>query len=71
MQGRFDGKPEGKGLLQRRSCRLEDNDKFNLKGVEWECVDCIHLAEDVDEVWTVVSTVMYFWCQREVNYSTN
>jgi len=38
------GKPEGKRLLRRPRRRWEDNIRMNLKKIEWEGVDVMHLA---------------------------
>ena len=44
----FVGKPEGKDLLQM--CRLiwDYNTKMDLKDMEWEVVDFIHVTQDID-----------------------
>jgi len=51
-------RPERKMPLGRRGHRREDNIKMDLRAVEWESVDCIHLAEHTDQWWAVVNTVM-------------
>jgi hypothetical protein len=40
------GKPEGKRLGGRPRCRWEDNIRMDLRGIGWEGVDWMHLAED-------------------------
>jgi hypothetical protein len=42
------GKPEGKNILERPSCRLEDNIKKDLREIEWGGMDWIHLAQGRD-----------------------
>jgi hypothetical protein len=42
------GKPEGMRPLGRRGYRKEDNIKKDLKGIEWEGSDWIHLVLDKD-----------------------
>jgi hypothetical protein len=32
--------------------------RMNLREIEWDAVDWIHLAEDRDQWWAVVNTVM-------------
>lgn len=49
---------EGKRPLRRPRCRSDDNIKTDLKEIDWEGVDWIHLAQDVDKVSALVSTVM-------------
>jgi hypothetical protein len=43
------GKPEGKRLLGRSSCRLESNIKMDLKQMRWAGVDWINLDQDRDK----------------------
>jgi hypothetical protein len=38
--------PEGKRPLERSWRRWEDNIKMNLKGIRYEVMNCIHLAQD-------------------------
>jgi hypothetical protein len=52
------GKPEGKRSLGRPRCKYEDNIRVNLKEIEWECVDRIHLAQDKDHWRPLVNTVI-------------
>jgi hypothetical protein len=43
------GKPEGKIPLRRHTYRLDDNIKMGIKGIEWDVVDWINLAQDKDK----------------------
>jgi hypothetical protein len=51
-------KPEGKKLLRRHRRKWEGNIGRDLKGIGWEVVDWIHLAEDMNPWWTPVNTIM-------------
>jgi hypothetical protein len=44
----LDGRPEGKRALGRPRHRWEDI-RINLRGIGWEDVDWIHLAQDRDQ----------------------
>jgi hypothetical protein len=50
------GKPKGTGHLGRNRRRYEDNIKMDLRGIEWEGVDFMYLAQDKDQ-WRA-NTVM-------------
>jgi hypothetical protein len=39
------GKPEGKSLLGKHICRLEDNIKKDLREIEWSGMDWINMAQ--------------------------
>jgi hypothetical protein len=52
------GKPEGKRILGRRRRRWVDNIKIHLREIRWDGVGWIDLAEDRDQWWALVSTVM-------------
>jgi hypothetical protein len=52
------GKPEGKRPLGRPRRRWEDWMRMDLGEIEWGCVEWIHLAQDRDQWWAVVNTVM-------------
>jgi hypothetical protein len=52
------GKPEGKRSLVRTRRRWEDNIKMDLREILWESVDWMYLAQDRDQWWAVVNTVM-------------
>jgi hypothetical protein len=54
----FVGKPEGKRPLRRRRRRMEDNVKMELREIELEDADWIHLAQDTVRWRAVVNTVM-------------
>jgi hypothetical protein len=53
-------KPEGKRPLGRPRRRWEDNIRMDLKKKERESVNWIHLAQDSDQWWALVNTVMNF-----------
>jgi Lhr-like helicase len=53
-------KPERKSLLRRPRCRWEDNIRMYLREVEWEFVDWIQPAQNSDQCWVLVYTVMNF-----------
>jgi hypothetical protein len=38
--------------------RWDDNIRMDLREIGWEGVDWIHLAQDRDQWWTLVNTVM-------------
>jgi hypothetical protein len=42
------GIPEGKRPLEGRRCRCEDNTRIDLKAIDCEVMDWIHLAQDRD-----------------------
>jgi hypothetical protein len=44
----FVGKPEGKRPLRRPRHRWVDNIKVDLREIEWDCVDWIHMVQDRD-----------------------
>jgi hypothetical protein len=54
----FVGKPKGKRQLGRRRCRWEDNIRIDLRKRELEVVDWMNLAQDKNQRWAVVNTVM-------------
>jgi hypothetical protein len=43
------GKPEGRRQLERSRCKLVDNIKMDLRGIEWDGMDWIDLAQDRDK----------------------
>jgi len=49
-QGRLGGgeRPDGKGTLERPSCRWEDNIKIDLQEVKCGSMDCNELAQEKD-----------------------
>jgi hypothetical protein len=51
------GKPEGKRPLGRTRCKWEDNGRTDLREM-WEGVEWICLAQDRDQLWDVVNTLV-------------
>jgi hypothetical protein len=45
-------------LKGRQGHRLEDNNKIILRGIGWEGVDWIYLAQDRNQWWALVNMVM-------------
>jgi hypothetical protein len=54
-------KPERKRPLGRPMRSWEDNIRMYLRELGWEVVDWMHLAQDRDQWWAVVNTVMSLW----------
>jgi len=54
------GKSEGKRTLGRPTRRWKDI-TMALREIGWEAVDWIHLAQDRDQWWAFVNTVMNNW----------
>jgi hypothetical protein len=52
------GKPEGKRPLGRSRRRWMDNVKIDLRGIGWDDMDWIYLAQDRDQWRALVNTVM-------------
>jgi hypothetical protein len=52
------GKPEGKRSHGRTKRRWEDNIRIDLREIGWESLDWIHLAQDRNQRWALVNTVM-------------
>jgi hypothetical protein len=52
------GKPQGKRPLGRPSLRWVDNIKLDLREIGWTGMDCIDLAQDIDQRRALVNTVM-------------
>jgi hypothetical protein len=52
------GKSKGKILLGRPRHRWEDNIRIDLREIGWEGVHWMHLAQDMDQWWPLVNTVM-------------
>jgi len=44
--------------LGRSRCRLDDNIKMDLQGVDWGCMDWTDLAQDRDRCRELLSVVM-------------
>jgi hypothetical protein len=55
------GRPEGKRPLGRPRCRWDDHVKMNLREVGWSGMDSIRLAQDRDQWWALVITVVNLW----------
>jgi hypothetical protein len=47
------GKPEGKRPRGRASRRWEDNIKMDIRGIVWNIVDWIHIAQNRDQ-WRIL-----------------
>jgi len=58
MHNTLGGKSEGKRPLRRLRWRREDNIRMDLREVEWEGGDWIHLAQDRDQWWAFVDMLM-------------
>jgi hypothetical protein len=58
MHCRDVGKHERIRPLGRRTCTRELNITTSRKGIVLEYVDCIRLAQDKDQRWVVMNTVM-------------
>jgi hypothetical protein len=54
----LDGNPECKTPLGRRRRRWEDNIRTDLRQIEWDGVNWMHLAQDMDQWQALVNTVM-------------
>jgi hypothetical protein len=55
------GKPEGKRPLGRPRHRWVENIKMDLREIEWDVMYWTDLAEDRDQWWALVNTVMNPW----------
>jgi hypothetical protein len=53
--------PVGKRPLRTPRHRWEDNMKVDLREIEWESVDWIHLIQDRDQRWALVNMVLNLW----------
>jgi hypothetical protein len=54
------GKPVRKRSLRRSRRSWKDNIRMGVREMGWEDVDLIHLAEDRDQWWALVNTVIKF-----------
>jgi hypothetical protein len=52
------GKPEGKRQLGRPRRRWADSIKMDLREIRWDGMDWIGLAQDGDQWWALVNTIM-------------
>jgi hypothetical protein len=52
------GKPERKRPLGKPRSRWVDNIKMDLREIGWDDMDWIDLAQDRDQWWALVNTVM-------------
>jgi hypothetical protein len=52
------GKPEGKRSLGRPRCRWVNNIKIDLRGIGWDGMGWIDLAQDKDQWRALVNMVM-------------
>jgi hypothetical protein len=52
------GKPEGKIPLDRQRRRWVNNTKMDLRELGWHGMDRIDMAQDRDQCWALVNTVM-------------
>jgi hypothetical protein len=52
------GKPERKRPLGRPRCRWVDDNKMDLRELEWGCMDWIDLDEDRDQWRALANTVL-------------
>jgi hypothetical protein len=57
-KGGFGGKPEGKRPLGRSRRRRQSNIKMDLSRIRWSGMDCINIAQDMDQWWVLVNTLM-------------
>jgi hypothetical protein len=48
-------------ILGRPRHRWVDNIKMDLREIEWDSVDWIHMAQDRDQWMPLVNTVMNLW----------
>jgi hypothetical protein len=55
---KFVGQSEGKRLLGRTRRRWKNDIRLNFKNIGLESGDWIRLAQDKDQGWAVVNTVM-------------
>jgi hypothetical protein len=57
-------KPEGKRPVARPRCRWEDNIRMVVRERGWEEVGWIHQAQDKDQWWVSVYTIMKIGCHK-------
>jgi hypothetical protein len=61
-------KPEGKRPLGTPKRKWEDTIKMDLREIVWEGVEWMHLAQDRDQWWAVVNTVMSLRAPYKTEY---
>jgi hypothetical protein len=66
----FIGKRQGKRPLGRPRSRWEDNIRMDLREITWEGVDWMHLAQDRDQWWSLVNTLMNLWVPSKAGISS-
>jgi hypothetical protein len=52
------GKTEGKRPLEKTRRRGEDKFELDLRDMGWVCMDWIDLAQNMEQWWALVNTVM-------------
>jgi hypothetical protein len=55
------GKSQGKRPLRMPNHRCEDNTGMNFREINWEVVDWIYLAKDIDYWQPLMKKVMNTW----------
>jgi hypothetical protein len=55
------GKHKGKRPCGKPRHSWEDNIRMDVREIGLEGVDWMHLAQDRDQLWAVVNTVMNLW----------
>jgi hypothetical protein len=58
MHIKFLSRPKGKKPLRRLRCRLEYNNRIDMKEIRCERMDWINLSQDKGQWWALVNTVM-------------
>jgi hypothetical protein len=51
-----------RGETRKKEATFKDNIKIYFEEIEWKVMDGIHLAQDRDEMWTVLYMVMKHIC---------
>jgi hypothetical protein len=54
-------KLKGRYKLRRHRRGWRDNTRMVLREIRWEGVEWIHLAQDSDQWWALLSLIMNFW----------
>jgi hypothetical protein len=62
-------KPEGNRQLGKPKYRWEDNIKMGLREIGWDVMDSIDMAQDTDQWWVLVNTVMNLWLPQRQGIS--